>query len=396
MSAAIDLLVIGGGPAGCCIATLAARQGAKVTLLERSVFPRDKVCGEFVSAEGVEILRRLGVLGELEAAGAIWIDACRVTDPRGRALDAALPELKGAGRRALGVSRSLLDDTLLRLAASSGVRIRGRCEAVNPLLEDGRVSGLHVRSVGGATAVETLRATLVVAADGRRSVLARRLHPRSGDLRRSGPRSWFGLKVHLSTPPERLEGRVELHLFDGGYAGLSAVEGRRINLCLMTTVRALRACGGRPELLVAQRLLNNPAAREAIGSGEPCGRWKSVGPLRWGVRRASSSGALFVGDAAGTLDPFCGEGISNALRGAELAFPFAMQAMARGGLSRELARGYRWRWSRALGPVTRRVRLLGSLLERPSLATPVLGLLRGAAHGWTPRLVAATRTGSRR
>jgi flavin-dependent dehydrogenase len=102
---------------------------------------------------------------------------------------------------------------------------------------------------------------------------------------------------------------------------------------------------------------------------------------------------LFVGDAAGTLDPFTGEGTSNALRGGELATPFVLAALERGGLDDELSAGWTECWHRAFAPVTRRARALGRVLERPRIAGLAVRLLSGPARAFAPRLVAGTRTG---
>lgn len=385
-----DLLVLGGGPAGATLALLARRAGLDVTLLERAAFPRDKVCGEFVSAEGCHVLERLGVLTQLTDDGATWMASCRITDRRGRPLDVALPQLR-QGRAALGVSRERMDATLLDAARDAGVEVRQRWEALAPLVRDGRVTGFTAREVG-SDVLQELHAPLIVAADGRRSALARHFHPGLGDPSRSGPGSWFGLKVHLAGTAA-LADRIELHLFDGGYAGLGRIEAGRINLCLMVTVGVLRACGGSPERLLAERLLRNPALAEALGSARPCRPWKSVGPLRFGPRRAAVAGALLVGDAAGTIDPFCGEGISHALLAAELALPFVRRAVAAGGLDDGAAEEYQRAWDRGFVPVTRHVRRVGRILESPTLAAAALALLRGPARPLAPRLVAVTRTG---
>src|SRR6185503_20043509 len=115
------------------------------------------------------------------------------------------------------------------------------------------------------------------------------LDPRAGDPRRTTRDSWVGLKVHLrgGTAPR---GRVDLHLFDGGYAGIAPVEGDRMILCLLVRVKALRACGGSPERVLRERIVANPAARRALEGAEIAGAWKSVGPLRFGVRRRMIGG----------------------------------------------------------------------------------------------------------
>ncbi len=388
-----DVLVIGGGPAGAALAAMAAERGARVLLAERDRFPRDKVCGEFLSAEGRISLGRLGALDALLAAGAVPIARTTVSSSSGRAVEAFLPDLAGAGRDALGISRSLLDAALLDRARALGADVRERCEATEPIVEGGRVAGARLREVGLAGPGEPVRAPIVVAADGRRSMLARALHPALGDPTRSGPRAWFGLKAHFDAAAASPRGAVELHLFEGGYAGIGPVEGGRINLCFMSRVAALRACGGSPDRVVSERIFANPTARRSLAGAQRRSPWKSVGPLRFGPRRPAAAGALFVGDAAGTIDPFCGEGISNALAAAELALPFALDASAHGGLTRNAERNYDRTWRAAFVPVTRRARAIGFLFARPALAALALALLRGPAATFLPALVAATRRG---
>jgi flavin-dependent dehydrogenase len=122
--------------------------------------------------------------------------------------------------------------------------------------------------------------------------------------------------------------------------------------------------------------------------------WKSIGPLRFGVRRPASAGALFVGDAAGTIDPYSGEGIAHALRGAEIAARFALRGAAEGGVSGRLAAEYRDVWLRAFAPATRRVRRIGWLLESWWIGEITGGVLAALGGRLLPSLVAATRTGT--
>ena len=389
-----ELLVIGGGPAGAALAALAADRGVRTLLLEKDRFPRDKVCGEFVSAEGCAVLERLGVFDTIVAAGAMPMDACLLADAQGRSVACALPDLPGAGKTALGVTRAVLDETLLRHAASRGVAVRERATATAPLFESGRVAGVVVRAAGAAGTDESVRATLVVAADGRRSMLQRALLPGLGDPRRTTARSWFGFKAHFPDRTGGLARRIELFVFPGGYAGLGPVEGGRLDLALIARVDALNACGGSPHRLFEERMLANPMLASRLCGEPPCSSWKTIGPLRFNVRRAASHGAFFLGDAAGTIDPFSGEGMSNALRGAELALPFVLDALSQGGLTEAGERAWSRSWRRAFAPVTRRARLFGRIFEHPQTAALAMSLLR-LPHGarMLPSLVAATRTG---
>jgi len=261
-------------------------------------------------------------------------------------------------------------------------------------VENGRVTGVLSRPVGTDERDETIAAALVVAADGRRSMVQRALHPGIGDPLTTTSRSWLGIKAHFPDRTRGLSRRIELYVFDGGYAGLGPVEGGRLNLALIARVDALRACGNSLPRLFAERMLGNPLLAERLGNDPPCSPWKSIGPLRFNVRKATSHGVMFLGDAAGTIDPFSGEGMSNALRGAELALPFVLDALAKGGLTDAGARAWASAWRRAFVPVTRRARLFGRIFQHPrpaSLAMSLLHLPHGARM--LPSLVAATRTG---
>jgi len=388
-----DLVVIGGGPAGAALAALAAERGVKTLVLEKERFPRDKVCGEFLSAEGCAVLARLGVLATLSAKGARPMDACLLADAAGRSIEAPLPDLPHAGRTAFGISRLVLDEALLNHAASCGAAIRESVAATRPILAQGRVVGIASRPLRSDGGDEPIEATLVIAADGRRSMLQRALHPGIGDPWTTSSRSWFGLKAHFPDRTRGLSRRIELYVFDGGYAGLGPVEDGRLDLALIARVDALHACGNSPQRLFDERMLRNPLLAERLRGEAPCSAWKTIGPLRFNVRVPASHGAMFLGDAAGTIDPFSGEGMSNALRGAELALPFVMAALDSGLLTPAAARAWTSAWRGAFAPVTRRARLIGTIFRHPRPAALAMSLLRlppGARV--LPSLVAATRT----
>jgi flavin-dependent dehydrogenase len=225
-------------------------------------------------------------------------------------------------------------------------------------------------------------------------MLQRALHPRIGDPLTTTRKSWLGIKAHFPDRTRGLSRRIELYVFEGGYAGLGPVEGGRLDLALIARVDALRACGNSPQRLFEERMLRNPLLASRLQLDPPCSPWKTVGPLRFNVRVPASHGAIFLGDAAGTIDPFSGEGMSNALRGAELALPFVLEAVAAGGLTPAAAHAWTSVWRGAFAPVTRRARLLGRIFQHPRPAFLALSLLRlPAGARWLPSLVAATRTG---
>ncbi|HZK80908.1 MAG TPA: FAD-dependent oxidoreductase, partial [Humisphaera sp.] len=121
-----DATIIGAGPAGSAAAILLARRGWSITLIEQHRFPRDKVCGECLSALGVDVIARLGLLPSLEPAGAVWLHHATIHGMDGRSATTPLPHPM------LGVSRQKLDVLLLEAAIDAGASVLqpARCEAI--------------------------------------------------------------------------------------------------------------------------------------------------------------------------------------------------------------------------------------------------------------------------
>src|SRR6188474_2112436 len=149
-----DVTIIGGGPAGSTAAILLARGGWDVTLVEQSRFPRDKVCGECLSALGFEVLTRLGLAARFHALGSTALHHAEVHAAGGRSMRISLPTPMW------GLSRVALDGMLLDEARAAGARVLqpARCEAVEP--------SLLIRHLA-TNAVETLHASHVILADGK-------------------------------------------------------------------------------------------------------------------------------------------------------------------------------------------------------------------------------------
>jgi flavin-dependent dehydrogenase len=386
----LDALVVGGGPAGSTTAARLAAAGLRVALAERARFPRDKVCGEFVSGESLGVLERLELRGCLEEAGAARIERVRVTTAGGRAFASPLPRDGREGPGALGVSRGLLDERLLRRAGELGAELLEETELVGlGERESDGTRRLRLRRRGGGESERLCRA--LVAADGRRGSVARLLGLRHRSPR--GRRAPYGLQVHLSGIRPRLEGRVELHFVGGGYLGLGPVEGGLVDAALLASRERFRRAGG-PEEVLRAFTAESPEARGALEGARPEGPFRSIGPLGFGPLRAAREGVFFVGDAAGTVDPFAGEGIAMALRGGErLGALLARALQGPGRVGREIERAWRTAWRRAFLGRMRLCRLLGRLAAHPFLLEPAVALL-ARRDGLARSLVAATRPGA--
>ena len=146
-----DVLVVGAGPGGSATAWHLARLGLRVVMLDRAVFPREKACSEYMSPEAVRLLARLGVVGELEAAGAVPLQGTTVVAPHGSRLTgrfalSGATDFRSAG---LSVPRRVLDAQLMQAARSAGAEIREGVTVEGLLYEEGAVGGAVVRDAEG-------------------------------------------------------------------------------------------------------------------------------------------------------------------------------------------------------------------------------------------------------
>ena len=341
-----DVAIAGAGLAGGSLALALARAGARVALLDASTFPRDKVCGEFLSPECWGVLDRMRLTDEVVASGYHAIHSVRLSTPGGREVVA---EVQGPdGLPGIGLGRSSLDALIVRKGREAGVEVFEGARVSGVLVEDGRVVGVRSRD-------RAIRARVVVAADGRHSALVKQTG-------RTRVRSWarprlFGLKRHFATPdPEAAErpGTVGLHLVRGGYGGTCRVEDGSTNLCALLPEALVKRRRGDLDRVSQECLGANPALARLIDSGEPLGEWKAVADVRVQVSRPETPGILYIGDAQGTVDPLGGQGMTMAFLGAELARPLVGAALAGGrgvdlALQREAQATWHARFDRRVG-----------------------------------------------
>ena len=325
MSAADPVIVVGGGPAGSSAAWHLAREGARVILLDRARFPRDKPCAEYLSPECARILSAMGVLEACERAGAQQLTGMTVRSADGsRAQGSFLAAhgFRGFRDRGLALRRTVLDAILLGAARAAGVEVV-EGEQVTDLVRDPRGHVIGVRTLNDGGTSRERRSALVVGADGLRSVVGRRL----GLTRFSRRTRRLAFVAHYRGV-SGMTSLGEMHVERDGYVGLSSVDGGLTNVAIVVPVPRARAAKGRANAFVDEWIASRPHLTSRFVGAERIADVLVNGPFAQPARKASHPGAALIGDAAEFFDPFTGEGIFAALRGGELLAPCAMDAYA--------------------------------------------------------------------
>jgi flavin-dependent dehydrogenase len=310
-----DAIVIGAGPAGSAVSILLAQQQYKVLLLEKSHFPRQKLCGEFITPECLTVFDRLGVRERMIEAGARLISHWKLFAPDGRGLEVPMKWIADGHPHAFGLSRARMDTVMLARAREVGVDVREGFTVSSRLRHEGPLTIVE-GSVGHS---ESFSARVVIDASGRQSVFqtAAAAESEAREMRASGAPRLFGCKVHLREIPE-LSDLGELFFFKDGYGGMSNIEEDRTNLCFLTNESVLREAKGDREKLLDLTMRSNPAGRRRLEHAVMAGDWLGTGPIVYG-RKKTHGDVLTIGDASAFIDPFTGSGILLALKSGELA-----------------------------------------------------------------------------
>jgi len=388
-----DVIVVGAGPGGSAAAYALAQSGRDVLLLDKSVFPREKVCGDGLTPRAVKSLVQMGI-DTTEAGGFMRNRGLRILGG-GLRLELPWPELASYPDYGLVRPRLDFDELLAGHAVKSGARLQEQTNVTGPLLDAaGRVAGVSAK-VGPERRETQYRAPLVVAADGSSARLALALGIAKRDDRPMG----VAVRRYFTSPrhdDDMLESWLELRAQNGdllpGYGWVFGVgDGTsNVGLGILNTTRAWQDTDYR-------RLMDR-------WTGAMPGQWQfreehATGPVRGGALPMGfnrtphyTRGVLLVGDAGGAVNPFNGEGIAYAMESGFLAAEVAAQALARPpGPQRERAlQAYPAAMKQAYGGYYTLGRVFVQLIGHPtvmSLATRY-GLPRPLLMKFTLKLLA--------
>ncbi|HEY2615553.1 MAG TPA: NAD(P)/FAD-dependent oxidoreductase [Chthoniobacterales bacterium] len=285
-----DVGIVGGGPAGSSCAAFCARAGLRTLLLEREIFPREKVCGDCLNPACWPILQRLELAQRVRALPHGVLDQVDFVGINGRRLTVQLP---GGDEAEIAIKRSLFDQLLLTRAREAGAIVY---EGTTVTEFSQPTAAKKNWTIGAGE--KTFDSHLLVAADGRNSTVARlcNLLPRSAKER-------IALQTHLRVPPD-FGNRVVLQFLPDGYCGQAPVGQSELNLCLVSRADKIRA------------LRKWAEAHFEISTDRA---WRTITPLARAPISPGHRSLFLIGDAARVVEPFTGEGIYYALASGELA-----------------------------------------------------------------------------
>jgi len=295
-----DCAVIGGGLAGLCLAIQLADRNISVILFEKNQYPFHKVCGEYISMESYDFLAELGL--PMQSLQLPIITKLGISSEKGFMLEHNL-ELGG-----FGISRFSLDEHLFQIALKKGVVILQNCR-VNEVQRIGLQDFIIKTSQGNFSS------EIVAGSYGKYTPsfinLGKEVEKNAGNI------NYIGVKYHIKAnlSPDR----VELHNFKDGYCGISKVDRDWHCLCYLTTAENLLQNGKDIKKMEENVLFKNPFLKNYFTKSQ----FVSPQPLvisnvKFSKKQTQTDGIFLLGDAAGSITPLCGNGMSMSMRASRL------------------------------------------------------------------------------
>ncbi len=319
-----DVLIIGGGLAGLTNAIHLSKSKLNVLLIEKNEYPKHKVCGEYISNEVIPYLDSLGI--DPFKLGAQKIDKFLLSTPKSNVIESQLP-LGG-----FGISRYTLDAHMAKKAQENGVTI----------LRDTvlKISFSENHFQVSTKNKQFLKAHIVVGAYGKRDAIDIKLN--RNFIKKESP--FVAVKTHVHGDfPSNV---VALHNFKGGYCGVSKVENEAINLCYIASYKAFKKFKNIKEFQ-ENVVFKNTFLKEIFKNTEPIfTKPLSISQVSFSKKDPVENHILMCGDSAGMIHPLCGNGMSMAIRSAQLASNLLVLYFNGDKISRnELERNYKIAWN---------------------------------------------------
>jgi flavin-dependent dehydrogenase len=300
------VIIAGAGPAGASAAIHLARHDLRVLLVEQKKFPRPKLCGEFISPECQKHFETLGVAESIHASAPSALTETIFYSSRGHHV--SVPSTWFGGPAALGLSRAVMDDVLLRRAQACGVNVIEGA-TITDLIQNGKtVRGVRLKE-------NDYFAPLTIDATGRARILTKKLNAGEPKSRAT----LIAFKAHLRNT-RVAPNACEIYFYPDGYGGLSTIEGDVSNLCFIISAEQVKRHHSDPEVILKEVVMKNRRAAHTLANAQLESEWLSASWERFGRRGPNpANGMLAIGDAAAFIDPFTGSGMLMAFESGELA-----------------------------------------------------------------------------
>lgn len=346
-SSQIDVLIVGGGLAGLSSAIHLSKQNLSVLVIEKNSYPKHKVCGEYISNEVLPYLEFLDI--DVFKLGAKKIDKFQLSTTKGQLISADLP-LGG-----FGISRFCLDEALANKALENGVEI------LQDVVED-------IQFSNDEFAVETknkavFKAKVVIGAYGKRANLDVKLDRKF--IKTKSP--YLAVKTHVRGDfPEDV---VALHNFEGGYCGVSKVEDDSINLCYITNFKSFKNFKNIEEFQ-EKVLFRNGHLKTIFNSTVPVFEQPlTISQISFEDKKPVENHILMCGDTAALIHPLCGNGMSMAIRSAQIASVLIIKFFNSELSTREaLEKQYLREWNTAFKLRLKTGHLVANLFNQPKIS----------------------------
>ncbi len=316
-----EVLIVGAGPAGSALASFLAKAGRQVLLIDKAEFPRDKTCGDGLTPRALSVLRHMGLLEQVTAAGC-HVRGIHLFTPDGQRVSAPIPERAGLPPYVVVMPRYKLDDLLRAHAVAAGAVFRARVEALEILREAGQVVGVTAKTPDGPV---TLRARQTVIATGAAAGLLDKAQMLAAEPQYG--RAARGYYEGLGQVSDHIEFHLESIPLPG-YGWVFPISATAANVGAGYFVKPGQGALRNSPRQVLDDFLANPLMRDRVAPAQVVGPIKGY-PLRFDfpTTRLAYPGLLVVGEAAGLVNPLTGEGIDYALESAEVAAEVLAEAL---------------------------------------------------------------------
>ena len=327
-----DVAIVGGGLAGLSLSIQCAKRGYSVVLFEKEKYPFHKVCGEYISFESWGFLEGLGV--PLSKMKLPEIKKLIVSAPNGKTVQSNL------GLGGFGISRYTLDNYLANLAKEAGVVI----------LEETKVTDINY--TGSKFTIHDLQrsyeAKVVAGTFGKRSNLDIKWKRPFTEKKPNKLNNYIGIKYHIKT--NWPDDTIALHNFSDGYCGISQIENGNYCLCYLTTANNLRICGNDISKMENEILSRNIHLQKIFSSSTVLYQSPlTISQISFDKKSQIENHVLLIGDAAGSITPLCGNGMSMALHGSKIAFSCINKFLSVIISREEMEQQYQSQWQNEFG-----------------------------------------------